>query len=162
MLTNPNPYPNPNPNPNPNPSPNPNQVSVAANNADAWSALRTLIYPAGGSELAAIPVAVALPQDKLLPTPAAAAACDEERGLSFWEIGERVRQLGLGVLVGWHRVPRPSADDPPSRATLSGTLRSLYSSRVAAPKHTLFLNPVEKDMPLTWYRHDQLLVVRRQ
>ena len=70
--------------------------------------------------------------------------------------------LGLGVLVGWHRVPRPSADDPPSRATLSGTLRSMYSSRVAAPKHTLFVNPVDQDMPLTWYRHDQLLVVRRQ
>jgi hypothetical protein len=50
-------------------------VSVAANNSDAWSALRTLIYPAGGSELAAIPVADALPVDQLRPTPAAAAPC---------------------------------------------------------------------------------------
>ena len=143
-------------------------VSVAANNSDAWSALRTLIYPAGGSELAAIPVVDAVPADKLLPTPVAAAACAEEDGLSFWEIGERVRRLGLGVLVGWHRVPRPSAvpEDLVRRGSLSsmtfqGTLRSFYSTHVAAPKHTLFVNPVDKDMPLTWCRHDRLLVVRK-
>jgi hypothetical protein len=136
-------------------------VSVAANNSDAWSALRTLIYPAGGSELAAIPVADALPVDQLLPTPAAAAACAEEQGLSFWEIGERVRQLGLGVLVGWHRVPRHTLAAA-HRGKLSGTLHSLYTTRVAAPKHTLFVNPVDKDMPLTWCRHDRLLVVRTE
>jgi hypothetical protein len=38
----------------------------------------------------------------------------------------------------------------------------LYTTRVAAPKHTLFVNPVDKDMPLTWCRHDRLLVVRTE
>ena len=140
-------------------------VSVAANNADAWSALRTLIYPAGGSELAAIPIMDAVPVGKLMPNAAQAAACAAEEGLSFWEIGERVRRLGLGVLVGWHRVPRPSAvpEELVHRGSLASiTLRSFYSHRVAAPKHTLFVNPVDKDMPLTWCRHDRLLVVRQQ
>ena len=140
-------------------------VSVAANNADAWSALRTLIYPAGGSDLITIPVANAVPVGKLLPTPAMAARLAAEKGLSFWEIGELVRQLGLGVLVGWHRVQRPSPVPDKSEATGASSLRrihSFHSAPVAPPVHTLFVNPEDKDKPLTWCRGDRLLVVRKQ
>lgn len=78
-------------------------LSVAAHNQSAWSVLRTLIYPGGGADIHTLFA-------KSVIRPVEMASClKEQEGstkLSFWELSERVRSMGHGVLVGWRRVPR--------------------------------------------------------
>lgn len=76
-------------------------LSVAAANQSAWSALRTLIYPGGGADINTYFAASIIP-----PVEMASNVADGGTKLSFWQLSERVRKKGYGVLVGWRRVPR--------------------------------------------------------
>ena len=76
-------------------------LTVAAANQAAWSALRTLIYPGGGADINTLFAA-----SIIAPIEMASNVAEGGTRLSFWQLSERVRKKGYGVLVGWRRVPR--------------------------------------------------------
>ena len=138
-------------------------ISVAAHNKDAWSALRTLIYPAGGSDLISISARHALPADELQPSA-------DSPELSFWELSDKVRSACLGVLVGWCRAPRHAKSDEKDEATpgLAPMLSRMSilrggsaSAPAAEPEGVLEINPVDKEKKLAWCEADDLLLVRK-
>ena len=84
--------------------------------------------------------------------------------VSFWELAERAADRGVGLLIGWRRLPREEAGSKRQEARL---WRDIARPRAAeslsmgvdprdneAPE----INPADKSIKLGW-RIDDLLVV---
>ena len=113
-------------------------LSVAAANQSAWSALRTLIYPGGGADIKTLFAASIIP-----PIEMASNVADGGPKLSFWQLSERVRKKGFGVLVGWRRVPR--AESKAKKGRMEQAKEALFSAKEMAKAAAETAQSIVKD-----------------
>ena len=166
-------------------------LSVATHSGVSWSTLRMLLYPFGGADIELVPVASCM-------VPAERARLNnhpmmgQEGGrpmLSFWDLAERVRELDMGVLIGWSRVTSRKLTGGSRRAEAasqregsvrggggmgvsgragsmkrSGSRRAHSTSTGAhnVPMDHVELNPANKAAFLPWGPEDELLVLKEQ
>ena len=121
----------------------------------SWSAIRRLLDPDSGTDVAAYYARQCLSEEELVAPTAApdGLGCERPRAepegsprrrtraLSFWDVTARVRSLGLGTLIGWRR----PADDPEQRSKT----------------HDVVVNPLDKNEKMLWRGSYQLIVLKR-